>query len=172
MVFPAGTVARVLTVPALFDPFNRKPTMLTGASLLLYSQPNSSFAPPCPRNRSSLITIAPPTLGCRPVPDSEAVVDPPWLLVTVSVAVATPAVVGVKVTGTSVDAPAANVVVAGDPAENCEEPLTENGGLSVTAKLLVFVMVTGSVAVEPTVTTPNERGVGAADSVAETMPTM
>jgi hypothetical protein len=35
MVAPAVAVARVLTVPALFDPRSRKPPITTGASLLL-----------------------------------------------------------------------------------------------------------------------------------------
>src|SRR5262245_26668813 len=118
MVFPACTVARVLTVPPLFEPFNRKPAMPTAASLLLNSSTNPALAPPGPLNRSSLMTIALFTLSCRPVPDSKAVVDPPLLLVTVNAAAATPAVVGANVTGTLVDAPAASVDVTGDPAAN------------------------------------------------------
>src|SRR5262245_32099687 len=89
-----------------------------------------------------------------------------------SLAEAPPAAAGANVIGTSVDAPAARVVVAGDPAENCAAPVPEipNGGSSVTAKALVFVIVTGSVEGEPAMTTPNARLVGAAVSVAAAMP--
>ena len=143
--------------------------MPTAPSLLLYSSTNSSLAPFGPRNRSSLITIESLTLVWRPVPESAAAVDPPLLLVTVSVAVAAPAAVGVNVMGTVVNAPAASVVAAGGPAENCDEPVTANGGSNVTEKPLVFVIVTDDEAGEPTTTTPKLKLGGVDVSVAATM---
>ena len=94
------------------------------------------------------------------------------LLLTVRVAVATPAMVGANVIWASVDAPAASVLVPGRPAENCAAPvpLIENGVLRVTEKLLVLVMVTGNDTGEPAVTTAKLRVVGLAVSVAAMTP--
>jgi hypothetical protein len=63
-------------------------------------------------------------------------------------------------------------MVAGEPAENCDvpAPVIANGGRSVTAKPLVFVIVTGKDVGDPDVTTPKLRLVGFALSVAAMMP--
>ena len=110
------------------------------------------------------------TLATRPVPDNAAVVDPPLLLVMPTVAVDAPAAVGVNAMGTVVDAPAASVVVDGEPAVNCDEPVMVNGVTSVTSNVLVFVMVSDELPDDPTVTMAKLTLVGDAVIVAETMP--
>ena len=64
----------------------------------------------------------------------------------------------------------AHVVVDGEPAVNCDEPVMVNGVTSVTSNVLVFVMVSDELPDDPTVTMAKLTLVGDAVIVAETMP--
>jgi hypothetical protein len=65
-------------------------------------------------------------------------------------------------------APGANEVALSDPTEKlaASVPVTLNGGVSVTVKLLLFRIVTGKLTVEPTCAVPRTRGFGVPASVA------
>src|SRR3954468_23222060 len=91
------------------------------------------------------MTMPPPPVGAAPVPVSAIVAVPP-LLVTVSVALFAPAVVGRNVTVAVVDDPAATVVVAGAPAWNCDGsvPAMTNGTFRTSGAGPVFVSVSAA----------------------------
>src|SRR5580765_7244179 len=82
--------------------------------------------------------------------------------------VAAPAAAGVNVIGTVVDAPGGRAVATGEPAVNCAEPLTANGGSRVIAKPLPLVTVIFDVAGAPAGTTPKLRLVDAVNVAAAT----
>ena len=73
-----------------------------------------------------------------------------------SVALLAPAVVGWNVTVALVDAPAANVAVAGAPTENWSAfvPVSVSGVVSVTLEPLTLLIVNVLNAVPPTATLP------------------
>src|SRR5262245_36152712 len=140
--------------------------MLTGALLVLYNSTNSSFAPLGPRNRNSLITTGltdpdPPEDCAVPVSDTTAEFGE---LPMLSVALFVPADVGLKVTLTVVEPPAASVVTPGEPTTNwlASVPLSVNGVVNVTFAPLTLLMVMRLTADPPTGTLPKSNDVGVA----------
>src|SRR5437899_1046827 len=111
----------------------------------------------------------PPDDWTVPVSDTSAV---PFELPILSVAAfaAGNAVAGWKVTWTVVAAPAASVVVPGEPTENWSAfpPVSTNGVVSVTADPLMFVIVMFVNEDPPTSTEPKSNDV--VDAVIEATP--
>ena len=96
------------------------------------------------------------------MPVSGTAREPLAALVTVSIALLVPVVVGTKLTVTIVEALGANTVPPGEPTLNsvASVPLMTNGGVSVTVAVLLLVIISERFFVVPTAALIKSRLVG------------